>query len=249
MENIGFIGYGNMGSALGEGFINKGYNVYYNDLDEKEVNAKFVNVDELIEKCKYIILAVKPHQYEALLQEYDFSNNIIISIAAGITSSFMEKYYKNYVLTMPNTPTLIGKGITAIVKNNNLSENDINYLITVFKSVSEVIITEEEGLSKMICMSGSSPAYFFNFIDKLSTSIEKFGISKSEAEYYLAQVMKASAEMIIQSDDSSKQLTENVCSPNGTTIQAVNTFNETLGEVCDNAIENCFVRANEMKLK
>ncbi len=246
---IGFIGYGNMGSAIGEGLIKSGSNVLYNDLHEKQTSASNVDIRFLIDNCKYIILAVKPHQYEDILKKYNFNNNIVVSIAAGITSSFIGKYTSKYILTMPNTPALINMGITAIVKNDSISSEEINEIKSIFESVGEVVFVEENELSNMICLTGSSPAYFFNYIDKLSIGLEHLGIDKDGAQKYLAKVMKSCANMILSSGDNAEKLTENVCSPNGTTIQAVNTLNESLEGTCTRAIQNCFNRAEQMKMK
>lgn len=242
--NIGFIGFGNMGSALGIALSKQGYSVYYSELEDKNLeNIEYVSTEKLIDMCEYIILAIKPYLYEEVLTNYDFKNRTVISIAAGVTSTFMKRFTNNFVLTMPNTPSLINMGTTAIVKNEYCN-NDVEKL---FQAVGDIYYISEEELSKAICLTGSSPAYFFNFIDNLASSFE--GMEKSIVEKNLAKVMEACAKMILASNDSCEQLTKNVCSPNGTTIQAVDTFNESLEELCNRAIDNCYKRAEEMKLK
>ncbi len=242
MKKIGFIGFGNMGSALGLS-LRKDYRVYYYDIEKKPYeDVTFATIETILMKCEYVILAIKPHQYKNILSSFDFSNNCVISIAAGITSEFMEKFVDKYVLTMPNTPALINNGYTAIVKNKCF-DSEVEKIFTL---VGEVYYISEDELSSAICLTGSSPAYFFNFIDKLSSSFNKK--DRNDIELMLAKVMKSAANMIIEKNESAKTLTDNVCSPNGTTIQAVNHFNNSnLEEICKNAIEACYNRAEEMK--
>lgn len=248
-NQIGFIGYGNMGKALGEGLCNNGYSVFYYDLEQKEnVSATYTSVERIVESCAYIILAIKPYQYEEFLEKHVLDNNIIISIAAGISSEFMDKYCEKYILTMPNTPALLNMGCSAIVKNNTISNDEYNNVKKFLSTVGDVIEINEDSLPLMISLTGSSPAYFFNFIDDLSNAISEKGIDKREAEIIFAKVMKASAQMILNSSESASVLTDNVCSPNGTTIQAINTFKKhDLEAICNEAITNCYNRAIEMK--
>ncbi len=242
MKEIGFIGFGNMGSALGLA-LSSDYQVYYNDLNKKSYeNVISAPIETIIEKCECIILAVKPHQYEEILSQYDFSNNLVISIAAGITSKFMKRYVKKYILTMPNTPALIKQGYTAIVKNEWCDHN----IETIFAKVGNYYYITEEQLAEAICLTGSSPAYFFNFIDKLASSFEN--LNRREVELILANVMKSAANMIIDNIHSAETLTSNVCSPNGTTIQAVEYFNtHDLEAICNAAINACYQRAKAME--
>lgn len=250
-DKIGFIGFGNMGQALGTGISSKGYEILYTDFEDKNIkNMRFCNVDEIINGCKYIILAIKPHQYEDFLNKYNLDNNIVISIAAGISSNFMTRLCKRYVLTMPNTPSTVKMGFTALVNNNTVNDMEFEAVNNIFSSVGITKIVKEEELANYICISGSSPAYFFNFIDSLSSGIEKLGVEKSLAEKTLAYVMKASAEMLLNSEETASQLCNNVCSPNGTTIQAIDIFKENkLDQICEDAIKNCFNRAKEMEIK
>ncbi|MFV0499094.1 MAG: pyrroline-5-carboxylate reductase family protein [Bacilli bacterium] len=247
--NIGFIGFGNMGKALGLGLISKNYNVYYNDLIDMEISGvTYADVETILSKCKYIVLAIKPYHYEEFLNNHDVRNNIIISIAAGITSAFMEKFCNKFILTMPNTPATLKLGYTVMVKNDQLTDDEFETVRVFFNSVGKTKIINEEELSKYICLSGSSPAYFFMYIDCLSTAMSKLGIEKTESEKILAHVMKATSEMLLQEGNSAKQLYENVCSPNGTTIEAINVFKDNkFEEICYNAIKNCFEKAEKMK--
>ncbi len=239
---IGFIGFGNMGSALGLA-LKDNYDVYYYDINKSSHQGiSYLKLEELLEKCEHIILAVKPNMYEEILKKYDFSNNIVVSIAAGITSSFMKKYVKRFVLTMPNTPSLIKMGSCAIVKNQWCTTDVEN----IFKTVGDIYYILEEDLASAICLTGSSPAYFFNFIDELSKAFP----NQSQATIELAKVMKACAHMILEEVHSAEQLTNNVCSPNGTTIQAINSFKaDNLEKICKDAIEKCYKKAREIEKK
>lgn len=249
--SVGFIGFGNMGCALGLGLNSKGYNVMYSELEDKKIDSiKYVDSKTLLNECKYVFLALKPYQYEEFLSNNDVSSNIIISIAAGITSDFMKRFCNKYILTMPNTPAMLNMGYSALVCNDTLTNEEFNEIKAMFSSVGEIKAIEEEMLSSYICLSGSSPAYFFNFIDSLSTAIQDLGIDKKEAQKVFANVMKASAQMILDSDEDASKLCNNVCSPNGTTIEAVTTFKESdLDEICTKALKKCYDRANEMKIK
>ncbi len=244
---IGFLGYGNMGSALGEGWIKDSLDVYYYDKCQKDVKAQYLKVDELIKTCEIIILAVKPYQYEEVLEDNDFQNKIVVSIAPGITGEFMKRYVNKYLITMPNTPALVNQGITAIVPNSTISTKELEQIKNTFGETYEI---EEEQLVDAIALTGSSPAYFFYYVEKIAKTFNQDLFTSRETELYLAKVMKGCAEMIIHSNEGALKLTENVCSPNGTTIQAVNTFDENkMEDIIFEAVNNCKQRAKQMQKK
>ncbi len=251
MSKVGFIGFGNMGQAIASGLVLNNYSIYYSDIETKDFPAgKQCDSQEVLNECEIVVLAIKPHQYEEFLQTHNVDNNIIVSIAAGVTSTLMEKYCKKYILTMPNTPAMVKSGFTVVVNNESLMQSEFLEIKSIFEVVGIVKEIKEEQLSHYICVSGSSPAYFFNFIDSLSSGLSEMGLDKLEVEKQLAYVMKSAAEMILNNEHPAATLCDNVCSPGGTTIQAVNTFkSNNLERICNEAVTACYNRAEEMKIK
>lgn len=234
----GFIGYGNMGSALGNA-LSSNCEVQYFDLIDKSIDT----IEELIQWSDIIVLAVKPFQYQDVLQQYDFSNVCVISIAAGISSKFMQKYCKSFVLAMPNTAVLVNEGVVALVKTNHQYYQEVK---NDFNAISKVIEIEEEQLPAIIALSGSSPAYFYEFFANIVDFHKSTTISEEDAKLLVLQVLKGVVKMLEVNSDA-KQLVSNVCSPNGTTIQAIDNFrNQQLETIVHQSMQLCLNKAIEM---
>lgn len=238
---IGFIGAGNMGGAILKGYApfaeRNGDKIFVYDKKEEVrsgLEKAFPAVTacgretELVEKSDIVILGVKPNLFETLLPEIAdvcTTDQLIISMAAGIRISLIEGYLgadKKIVRIMPNTPAQVGEAMTAICRNGNVGEDDFGHALAIFNSIGRAMEVEESLLHCVIGVSGSSPAYTYMYIEALIKAAQANGMEASKARVFAAQAVLGAAKMVLESDLSAEQLRINVCSPGGTTIEAVN---------------------------
>lgn len=238
-KKIGFIGCGNMGTSMvggliKSGFINSGQIIISTKTEAslKKLSDKFnvittLNSKDVVKKSDIIFLAVKPNIYKPIIEEIksEITNDkLIITIAAGITIENMEQWLGDdlkIIRTMPNTPALVGEAMTAICPNKNVSEDELKYCIKIFKSFGECEVLEEKYFDGFIAIAGSSPAYVFMFIESMADGAVKLGIPRAKAYKMAAQSVLGSAKMILETGKHPGELKDMVCSPSGTTIEAV----------------------------
>ncbi|MDB2073784.1 pyrroline-5-carboxylate reductase [Clostridium paraputrificum] len=239
MKRIGFIGCGNMGRAMVGGLINSGFSNSSNIIvsTRTEESAKLIqekynvnvttNNEDVIKNSDVIFLAVKPNMYAKVIGELRkelLQEKLIITIAAGITISDMEALISDkarIVRTMPNTPALVGEGMSAICTNNNVLDEELKLVIDMYKSFGECVELEEKDFHGFIALCGSSPAYVFIFIEAMADAAVKLGIPRKKAYKMAAQSVLGSAKMILDTEQHPGELKDMVCSPSGTTIDAV----------------------------
>lgn len=238
-KRIGFIGCGNMGSSIVGGLIKSRF-CSSNDIivstriqESADKLKRSLNIFSTIDnkyvatEADIIFLAVKPNMYEKVISEIKDSINkdkIIVTIAAGITISDMETWLGNeykIVRTMPNTPALVGEAISAICHNENVSEEELSYVIDIFNSIGEVVELEEKDFHGFIALCGSSPAYVFMFIEAMADGAVKLGIPREKAYKMAARSLLGSAKMVLDTSKHPGELKDMVCSPAGTTIDAI----------------------------
>lgn len=260
---VGFIGAGNMASALLGGMLKSGIllpeNAAISDRDseklaywkEKGVLTTSDNA-EIEEKCDLIVFAVKPGILPGVLDQMQGSTEkIYISIAAGVTLAFLESRLgtdKKLVRTMPNTPAMVGCGMTVVTPGANLSVEEQNTVLELFNSVGAALILPEKELEIATAIHGSSPAYVYMMIDAMADAGVRYGLTKANALKLAAKAVEGSAKMVLETGVHPEQLKDNVCSPGGTTIAAVcalekNGFRASLQE----AVDACVKRNAEMK--
>ena len=244
-KKIGFIGSGNMAKAMINGII------ISNLVDRKNiiVSAKTPETLEKIEKefgvtttlenklvakeVDILILAVKPYLYEVVLKEIREDirkQTIVVSIGAGISLDFLKENLKHgmkFIKTMPNTPALVGEGMSAVSIGENLDEEEIEDVIAIFKSFGKVEIIDEKLMDGFTAICGSSPAYIFMLIEAMADAGVREGIPRKMAYNMSAQAVLGSAKMVLETDEHPGRLKDNVCSPGGTTIDAVINLEKT----------------------
>ncbi|HHZ12370.1 MAG TPA: pyrroline-5-carboxylate reductase [Clostridiales bacterium] len=256
--NLGIIGAGNMASSIVKGVIkNKLYNpkqilvydVLLHQLDklarETSISKAMNNID-LMEKCSTVIIAVKPEAYNGLLDEIvDVINphHILISIAAGISTDYIKKRIKNkcrVVRVMPNTPAMVGEGMSAICNNHGLEEDEISKVRSIFMSLGKIELVDEALINAVTAISGSSPAYVYMFIEALADGGVMMGLSREQSYRMAAQSVLGAAKMVLDLDQHPGVLKDMVTSPGGTTIEAVYTLekNGFRGSIME-AVRNC----------
>ncbi|MEW9096347.1 MAG: pyrroline-5-carboxylate reductase [Clostridiaceae bacterium] len=236
---IGIIGCGNMAQAIVEGIVKSKIveteNIMVSDMDEEKLNymRKKHNIKttksntEVALNSDVIVLAVKPNIYAPVVEEIKDkvkNNVVIVTIAAGISIDFIEKGFGKdikVVRTMPNTPALVGEGMTALCYNNFNKEEDVNYIVNIFESFGKVEIINEKLMDVVPAISGSSPAYVYMFIEALADGGVLDGLPRDKAYKMAAQAVLGAAKMVLETGEHPGALKDKVCSPGGTTIEAV----------------------------
>lgn len=265
MAAIGFIGMGNMGYAMLKGGLKifAPSDIIFTDVNQEIVarvheETKVAYADsnaECVNNSKYIVLAIKPQYYDQVLKNIQYTitpEHVLISIAPGITiEKILSKlsHEIRVVRAMPNTPALIGCGMTGIsYDNRNLKLEEREMIQDIFSSFGKVHKVEEALMDAVVCASGSSPAYVYMFIEALADSVVKYGIPRDQAYEFVAQTVKGSAEMVLQSREHPGVLKDRVCSPGGTTIAGVAALEEYgFRNAIIKATDKCFEKANDLK--
>lgn len=262
---LAFIGSGNMGSAIIRGFMDRGgvspkdIFVYdkectnYPSLQKCGVNT-FDSLEAAIHLADFIFLCVKPQGIASVVSEccsFDNANNsVFVSIAASVSTDMICRAANKtipIIRTMPNTPMLIGEGAIAICKNDLVDNKKFANVCRLFSSIAVVSVMDEALLNPIISVSGSSPAYVYYFIKSiLDVAIEQ-GISKEQALPLITQTLIGSAKMVEQSDCPIDDLIARVCSPKGTTLEAMNVLRDDgFSDLIKNAMLACSKRADEI---
>ncbi len=238
-NKVGFIGAGNMTYAIVSGLVNSNSNdtknifVSNRTMEKAESLCKEFNISlaltnrDLVEACDIIVLAVKPLVYKEVLDEIKdliTSSHVIVSLAAGIEIKYIEQFFHKptkIVRTMPNTPVLVGAGMTAITKNDHINKENLDAVINLFESIGIVDIIDENLMDSIPAISGSSPAYVYMFIEALADGGVLHGLSREKAYKYAAQAVLGAAKMVLEKEKHPGELKDMVCSPAGATIEAV----------------------------
>ena len=249
--NIGFVGVGNMGGAIVKGYAGSGEAagdpgaLYIYDSDREKTAALEAlglhvrvagSISELADGSDAIVLCVKPGIMEQVLDELAASLNdqdekLVISIAAGISIAFVQEKLgagSKVVRVMPNTPAMVGEGMSAMSASGGLSDADKSAAEKIFSAVGSAVWVEEEYMDIVTGISGSSPAYAYLYIEGLVRAGVDGGLSEEAATIMAAQSTIGAGRMALENLGSAKprQLCENVCSPGGTTIEAVKVLEE-----------------------
>lgn len=243
-KSIGFIGCGNMANAIISGLVSSNFlpaeHVYASDTSVsalEEAAKKYgisvcENNTELIDKADIIVLAVKPNVYDAIMAEIKSANpkgKIFVSIAAGKTIEYLERGLgksQKILRTMPNTPALVGEGITAICPNGNIKEDELKYLKELLSTFGIVEVIAEKLFDAVIITASSSPAYVFMFIEAMADAAVLEGMPRKQAYTFAAKAVMGSAKLMLETGKHPGELKDMVCSPGGTTIEAVRVLEE-----------------------
>ena len=236
---IGLIGCGNMGSAMVGGLIKSGFQKPSDIIvsTKTEASAKRIKDEfnvtttldnkEVVKKADIIILAIKPYLYKAVIDEIKpelTREMLIITIAAGISIENMEYWLgegSKIIRTMPNTPALVGEAMSAICYNKHVTEEELTYAKNIFNSFGDCVELPEKDFHAFTALCGSSPAYVFMFIEAMADAAVKLGIPRAKAYNMAAQSVFGSAKMVLDTGKHPGELKDMVCSPSGTTIDAV----------------------------
>lgn len=264
MKRIGFIGIGNMGYAMLKGALRykqpseltfTARNISHMEQIKAETGVEFyIDKKEMIQDVNYIILAIKPQYFSEVAKEIRgliTRDQIVISVLPGITIDFLKKTLATsakIVRTMPNTPALVGEGMTGIsFSEDTFLESEKKEILNFFESFGKYEIVEEHLMNAVVCASGSSPAYVYMFIEALADSAVKYGLPRDKAYTLTAQTVLGAAKMVLETKEHPGKLKDDVCSPGGTTIEAVSALEEYgFRNAVIKAVDKCYEKVINM---
>ena len=262
---IGFIGLGNMASAMIGGMLQKDMvtpGEIIGSCRTEETAQKIADrfgiettTDNSIvaQAADILILAVKPQFFpEVIVRIKDEVNAdaLIISIAAGKTMDYIETQFGRplkLVRCMPNVPALVGEGITSVSRNERVSDEEMKQAMDLLSGMGKTSEIPERLIDAVVGVSGSSPAYVFLFIEAMADGAVAAGMPRSQAYEFAAQAVLGSARMVLETGRHPGELKDMVCSPGGTTIQAVKVLEEKgfRAAVMD-AMETCIEKSKNL---
>lgn len=237
MKTIGFIGVGNMGSAMARAcariekskvwIYDINQNIYGEFTSYKSIECA-KSVEGLMAACDYIVMSIKPQYYEVIAEQvrkYMRSEQIIVTVAPSFTLEDMRRLLgesAKVIRTMPNTPALIGQGVTAYCYDESkIAQEVLKDFVTYFQSFGTLIKVDEKLMPAVVAATGSSPAYVYLFIEAMADAAVSFGMPRAMAYQMASMAIKGSAEMVLQTEKHPGELKDAVTSPAGTTIKAV----------------------------
>lgn len=204
-----------------------------------------------LEGARVVIVGVKPAMVPGLLEEVaEFLDDdaIVVSVAAGVTTATMEGIIPNVVVrTMPNTPSVVRRGVTGLAAGSRATEEQVALVRAVFETVGAVIELPEERIDALSTISGSGPAYVFLLIEQLTGTALRMGFTAEEARLMVEQTFLGASELLADSDADPAELRRRVTSPKGTTERAIAVMEEAdLGGIFDRATAAALARAKEL---
>lgn len=241
---IGFIGAGNMGGTILKGLLSKlpenEYFVCGRDYEKTKEFAKNLRVkviddiEALVSKSDWIFIGVKPNKFPEVMPHINNSyskDKVYVSMAAGVSIAEIEKYLDKsakVIRIMPNTPALVGEAMISVSANELVKEDELRYAVSMLNKLGSAVPVSEDLIHSVIGVSGSSPAYTYMYIEGLVKNGISNGMDEDSARTFAAQAVLGAAKMVLETKLPLRQLISNVCSPGGTTIEAVN-FLEAAG--------------------
>ncbi|MDE6500871.1 MAG: pyrroline-5-carboxylate reductase [Ruminococcus sp.] len=259
---IGFIGAGNMGSAIMKGISKSSVDAelfaFDPDISKVETLSEYgvkscSSETKLFSECKYVFLAVKPQIIEGVLETASSAvtaETVLISIAAGINDEFIAGKTRSdakVILVMPNTPLLLGEGASALSHNDNVTEEEFETVLNIFRLCGKAVVISKDKMKEVIALNGSSPAFIYLFAKGFIDYADKVGIDRNSATELFTQSLIGSAKMITDSGYTIDELIKMVSSPGGTTLAGLDRLYEgNLTGIVDNCCESCTKRAYEL---
>ena len=264
MTTVGFIGAGNMGFAIIKGIAGSSLrgdvSLHAYDLNSEMLKRleqfgvkPCSSENELIEKCDYVLFAVKPQQLDTVLDKAGASftkDKVIISICAGITAEYYQSRTipdAKVVLVMPNTPLLLGEGASALSRNTNVSDSEFEFVKNIFASCGKAAVVPADKMKEIIAVNGSSPAFIYLFAKAFVDYAKSVDIDENTAKELFAQSLVGSAKMLTDSGYTIDELIKMVSSPGGTTLAGLQElYDGKLTETVEKACKSCTKRAYEL---
>lgn len=267
---IAILGAGSMGGAILSGLVAPGV---VREGDVRVTNRTRAKADALagpgvqsialddtpdgnvraVDGARVVLVGVKPAMVPDLLREIGphlTPGTVLVSVAVGVTTRAMEALVPEgvaVVRAMPNTPSLVGLGVTGVAGGASANEDAIALAGDVFRAVGEVIVCGEDQIDALSTISGSGPAYVFLFIEELTKTAERLGFSAGDAATMVQGTFRGASELLAQSAVDPAELRRRVTSPKGTTERAVAVLQDAdLGALFDRATAAALARAREI---
>lgn len=255
-KTMGIIGCGNMGSAI----IKQNQGLLIFDKEQKKIKAikrkhsvrVALDNQELTRKSSVIIIAIKPQDIDELLNDIKpvITNQLVISIAAGISTKYIENKIGRKVRVirvMPNIAAQVKNGISAICKGRFAQNRDLFIAEKIFQKLGKVVRLKEKYFDAFTAIAGSGPAYFFYFIEALVDAGKQLGFREKEIVDFVKEVAKGSIKLLEETGLSAKELRQKVTSRGGTTEAALNIFKQAkLNTIVRRAVLKATARAKQL---
>lgn len=263
---IGFIGLGNMATAMIGGMLQKEIAApgdiigsARTEATAEKVKGKFditttTDNTKVAEAADVLFLAVKPLFFPeviAEIREQVRPETLVVSIAAGRTLDYLKEAFGRpelkLIRCMPNTPALVLEGCTGVCTGENVTEEDLEIVLSLLRSFGIASVVPERLMDVVVGVSGSSPAYVFMFIEAMADEAVAAGMPRKQAYEFAAQSVLGSAKMVLETGKHPGELKDMVCSPGGTTIQAVKVLEERgMRAAVMDAMEACIEKSQNM---
>jgi pyrroline-5-carboxylate reductase len=265
IPSIAFIGVGNMARAIFSGMLASGYPAekitgtsrtpekrdYYH---EQYGITMLADNDSALSDADIVVLCVKPAQMKAVIEEFSpcvRDDQLFVSVAAGIELKALSHWLGkpvSVVRSMPNTPSQLGAGMTGLIANEQTTEEQKQWVTELFSSVgNSVWVDEEVHMHTVTSLSGSAPAYFFLFLEAMIKTAKAQGLDEESSRELAGHAMLGAARMVTELSDPIAQLRKNITSPNGTTEQALLSFEASnIDKIVADAMMACINRSKEM---
>lgn len=262
---IGFIGAGNMASALVGGLLAQGFSPKHISIADPNVQqlqafkekGLFVSANnaDIVERCDVLVLAVKPQVMKQVLEplanHVQQKKPLIISIAAGIASHSVDTWLggnHSIVRAMPNTPALVQTGATGLYANAAVSDEQKQQANTILGAVGLSLWVNQEALiDSVTAVSGSGPAYFFYVMEAMIAAGQQLGLDEKTARALTLQTALGAAQMAITADETPAVLRQRVTSKGGTTEQAIAVFEAAnMQQIFNQALTACAAKGQEL---
>lgn len=259
MLKLGIIGGGNMGTAIISRTFKK-YSIAVCEKDlvrgallKKKFRASCVDLKKLVPVSDIILLAVKPQDIESVLGELKVlltSKKIVISIAAGLTTAFLEKRLGKtacVIRAMPNMPAQIGEGITALCKGKQAMDKDLQASVKIFANIGATVIVDEKMMDSVTAVSGSGPAYVFLFAECFLKAALNLGLKPDIAQQLVQSTLLGSVHLLSKSHEPAADLRVKVTSKGGTTQAALDIFlDSNFEKMFADAVASAKIRAGQL---
>lgn len=265
-RTIGFIGLGNMAEAMIGGMLSQGAAEACNIIGkartkstEEKIKSKFnIRIAEsnaqVAKEADILFLAVKPICFPEITEEIREAmrpGTLIVSIAAGRDLTYLKSaLVRNdcgIIRCMPNTPALVLEGCTGVCADEKVTEDELNDVLALLNSFGKAIVVPERLMDVVVGVSGSAPAYVFLFIEAMADEAVAEGMPRKQAYEFAAQAVLGSARMVLETGKHPGELKDMVCSPGGTTIQAVKVLEEKgMRAAVMDAMEACIEKSRNL---
>ncbi len=259
VRKVGMIGCGNMGEAILLGCRGH-FNLYVAEKSiarqeylQRQYKIKTRDLAVVVQECSVLLLAVKPQDVDeilAALKSFRTPKYLVISMAAGITTTYVEQRLGRgikVVRVMPNLPALVGQAVTAVTKGRYACAGDVAIVCQIFDCVGTTMVVKENLMNAITATSGSGPGYVYFLMEQMIAAAQKIGLSENMATDLVVETFLGSLHLLKTKKQDPKVLREKVTSKGGTTQAAMDVFiKQSMGRIFDKALKAAVVRAQQL---